>query len=206
MPGHGILTGIKDTEMLINAGRTAMTRADGAQVVCRVVPIIPNQPPESAWRETIPTEEPSLCVHSYGKGTVVYFANQPDRMSLLHGHPDFRLTLENAVRFLLGDDLLLRTDAPESVHIALTRKGGGVSSSRPATWILSLVNHTSAPGRPLRTLVPVRGIRVELRLGPLRHRVLKADGAVAVRSERGVTVLEIECLEEYCSVLLETGE
>ena len=205
IPGHAILAGIRDTELLINAGRTAMTRSGGAQVICRVVPIIANQPPERAWRETTAAEEPSLCVHAYGKGMVVYFANQPDRMSLLHGHPDFRLPLANAVRLLLGDDLILRTNAPESVHIALTQKGGAAASASAGTRILSLVNHTSGPGRPLRTLVPVFDIRVELRFGPARHRVLKADGAVTARSERGLTVVEIGRLEEYCSVALESG-
>ncbi len=199
---HPILSGITDTEMLINAGRTAMTRADGAQVVCRVVPIIANQPPERAWRETIPGEEPTLCVNSFGKGTVVYFANQPDGMSLLHGHPDFRLTLANASRMLLGDDLALRTNAPESVHVALTRKPAG-DPGRGTTWVLSLINHTSAPGRPLRTLVPVRDLRVELRLGPCRHRVLRADGKLVARSEAGLTVIEIDRLDEFCSVALE---
>ncbi len=197
---HPILAGIKDTEMLINAGSTAMTRADYAQVVCRFVPIIVNQPPERAWRETIPGEEPTICVHAFGKGSVVYFANQPDRMSLLHGHPDFRLTLANAARLLLGDDLALRTNAPESVHVALTRRHGGDPA---APWVLSLVNHTSGPGRPLRTLVPVRGLRVELRLGPARYRVLKAEGAVTVRSDRKGTVVEMERLDEFCSILLE---
>jgi hypothetical protein len=196
---HELLAGIGDTEMLINAGRTALTRADGAQVVCRVVPIIINQPPERAWRETIPGEEPSVCVHSFGKGTVVYFANQPDGLSLIHGHPDFRLTLANAARMLAGKDLLLETNAPESVHIGLTRR------QRPggATWVLSLVNHTSAPGRPLRSLVPVRDLRVELRVGPCRHRVLRSEGKVAVKSARGRTVLEVERLDEFCSVALE---
>jgi hypothetical protein len=198
---HELLTGIKDTTMIINAGRTAMATATGAQVICRVVPIIVNQPPERAWRETIPGEEASLTVHRFGKGTVVYFANQADRMSLLHGHPDFRTTLANAARLLLGDALVLRVEAPESVHIALTRRHE--DAGKGATWVLSLINHTSAPVRPLRSLVPVRDLRVELRVGPARHRVLRADGAVDVRTEKGRTRIEIEKLEEFCCIAFE---
>jgi hypothetical protein len=197
LAGHPILSGIQDTELLINGGHTVLSRVEGAEVVCRYVPIIKNQPPERAWRERIPGEEPTIAVSTFGKGTVVYFANQSDRLAFVHGHDDYRRTLANAVRFLAGR-LSLTTDAPESVHVAYTQR-----ADAPGSRLLSLVNHTSGPGRTLRSLVPVRNIEIRLEGRFANHRILKADGKVSVETDRGNTVVRVAEIREFCAVVLE---
>jgi hypothetical protein len=194
---HPILEGIENTELIINGGHTVLSRVDGAEVVCRYVPIIVNQPPERAWREKMAAEEPTIVSSSFGKGKVIYFANQSDRLAFVHGHDDYRRTLANAVRFL-ARPLSLTTEAPESVHVAYTQK-----ADAPGTRLLSLVNHTSSPGRPLRTIVPVRDITIRLEGRFPNHRILRADGGVTVAVEEKTTVFHVDEIKEFCSILLE---
>jgi hypothetical protein len=84
---------MKETRMLINSGETLLCEitSETARMVCSYMPRITNQSPEMAWHpeEEMTTGHPTLLVNSYGKGKVVYFANQPDRMNHLMGHSDF---------------------------------------------------------------------------------------------------------------------
>jgi hypothetical protein len=69
--------------------------------------------------------------------------------------------------------VLREPDAPESVHIGLTK-----SLQNPKEFIFSLVNTTSGPVRPLRSLLPVYDLRVTLKLdGKMSsHKILRSQG------------------------------
>jgi hypothetical protein len=191
------------TELLVNYGFTLLCDADAdAEVICTYNPPVHNQPPEKAWAPEWHTDHPTLVVHRFGRGQVVYFANQPDHSTYEMGHPDLRSLLIDSMRYLAGDRLPITTNAPESVHVGLTR-----SRVDPTRYVFSLVNTTSAPQRPLRGLVPVQDLRVSLDLAgmPLRdHRVLRSQGACQVRGENGRIELAIERLEDFFAVQLRT--
>ena len=92
------------TELLFNAGFTALCKpASNADVICTWVPAIQNQPPDKSWVEKFSTEFPTVVENTYGKGKVLYFANQPDLSSCLVGHPDLRNLLLRSIKHLAGN-------------------------------------------------------------------------------------------------------
>ncbi|RPI22022.1 MAG: hypothetical protein EHM61_23325 [Acidobacteria bacterium] len=199
-PGHPLVQADStDTELLINAAYTLLCKPrEGAEVICTYVPRVHNQPPEKAWVQEWSREFPTLIQNSYGNGTVLYFANQPDQISYELGHPDLRQLLLRAVRLLAGSSIPVESTAPESVHIGLTR-----SARRRGDYVLSLVNATSGPGRPVRRLVPVSDIKVKLRLEERAledYQVLRAQGSCVLQQKDGELELRISRLEDFCAL------
>ena len=95
-------------------------------------------------------------MHDYGKGQVVYFANEAAKLNYTIGHPDYHDLLVNAVNTLLGNHEVLKTNAPASVHVYLNQR-----TKEQGTYQLSLVNTSSGSQRPIRDLIPVSGITID---------------------------------------------
>ena len=196
---------MKDTRMLINNGETLLTGivSPQARIVCSYMPRIVNQSPEMAWdpEEEMITDHPTVVVNSFGEGKAVYFANQPDRMNHLMGHPDFNDLLHGAVKYLLDGETMVSTDAPASVHVWVNETAG----QEKEQYVVSLVNLTGGPGRPLRSLSPVYDIEVTLALPPGKSwnsRVLKQDGNVEVAQKGDRVTIRLERIDEFVSVAL----
>jgi hypothetical protein len=188
----------KDTELLINAGYTLLCKANPrAKKICTYNPVVHNQPPEKAWTNAWAREYPTIVENAYGKGRAIYFANQPDLITFEIGHPDVRNLLARSVRYLSGESVV-ETNAPESVHIGLTQ-----SLENPKEYIFSLVNTTSGPVRPIRSLLPVYNLRSILNLpGNLANfTVLRAQGDVEVKSEKKIEIL-LPKLDDFFSIHL----
>ena len=187
------------TELLFNAGYTALCKpAKNTKVICTWVPTIQNQPPDKSWVENLRTEFPTVVENNYGKGKVIYFSNQPDLLSFQVGHQDTRNLILRSIRYLAGNTIPIESNAPSSVNIGLTK-----SLINPGQYILSLVNTTSSPVRPIRELIPVHGIKVKLRLegrSVASHKVLRSQGEFEVKSVGQNIELNIGKLEDYCSV------
>ena len=196
---------MRDTRMLINSGETLLCEvtSETAQMVCSYMPRITNQSPEMAWHpETeMTSSHPTLLVNDYGNGKVVYFANQPDRMNHLMGHPDFSDLLYGSVRHLLDEQVIVNTNAPASVHIWLSEKDHYGDKG----YVVSLVNHTGGPERPLRSLTSVYDIEVTLNLPEnlrWKHRILRNEDNLKVSQRGGKVTLKIDRLDEFVSVAL----
>ena len=187
------------TELLFNAGYTALCNSSGeAKVICTWVPTIQNQPPDKSWVPQFSTKFPTVVENNFGKGKVIYFANQPGLLSNEIGHPDPRNLLLRSVRYLAGRSIPIETTAPSSVHIGLTR-----SLIKPGQYILSLVNTTSGPVRPVRELIPVNDIQVTLRLDGKsvdKTEVLRSQGECNITSEGQVLKMKISRLEDFCAI------
>jgi hypothetical protein len=192
----------KDTELLFNAGYTLLcTPEKQAEVICTLVPTIPNQPPDMSWVEKFSTEFPTITQNNYGKGKVLYFANQPDSIAYTIGHPDVRNLLLRSIRLLEGSSMILETSAPESVHIGLTK-----SLLKQGLYILSIVNTTSGPVRPVRSLVPVYNINVRLNLDGKsldNIEVLRSQGNYSIKTKELSLYLHIDKLEDFCAFSLQ---
>jgi len=160
-----------------------------------------NQPPEKAWVGEWSTEFPTVVENNYGQGKVLYFANQPDQISYEIGHPDARNLLLRGVRYLAGTAIPVETEIPESVHIGLTQ-----SVQNPGQYILSLVNTTSGPGRPVRSLLPVSDIQITLRLegqSLVNHKVLRPQGDFHVQAQGALLNMRLSRLEDFFAVYLQ---
>jgi hypothetical protein len=190
------------TELLINAGHTLLCRpTDQARKICTYVPVVHNQPPEKAWTNEWSREFPTVVENTYKEGIVIYFANQPDLVAHEFGHPDMRNLLLRSIKYLAGTSMIVETNAPESVHIGLTR-----STRAPAEYIFSMVNTTSAPVRPLRTVLPVHDLDVKLNLGRAlgKFKILKSAGDASVTFADGRIELHVTKLEDFFAVHLTT--
>ena len=201
-PSHPlVLPDSPDTELLINAGFTLLCKAEPAATkICTYVPVVHNQPPEKAWTNDWVGEFPTVLENTYGQGKVIYFANQPDKLAHSMGHPDVRNLLHRAVVHLAVHTIPLTTNAPESVHVGLTQ-----STADPTQYIVSLVNTTSGPGRPVRSLVPVTSLTIELKLDGKslkNYAVMKSQGECRVQMKGNVIEIVLEKLEDYFSVQL----
>jgi len=187
------------TELLFNAGYTVLCKpANKVDVICTWVPTIQNQPPDKSWVEKFSTEYPTAVENKYGKGKVIYFANQPDVLSYEVGHQDPRNALLRSIRYLAGSSIPIESTAPPSVYIGLTE-----SRLKPGHYILSLVNTTSGPVRPIRELIPVNDIRVKLRLdgkSVASHKVLRKQGEVKVKVNGQNLDLNISKLDDFCAI------
>ncbi len=194
-----------NTELLFNAGFTLLAKpTKEAEVICTWVPAIINQPPDKAWVEKFSTEFPTIVQNNFGKGKVLYFANQPDLLSYEDGHPDPRNLLLRGIRHLAGSSIPLESTAPSSVHIGLTK-----SLIEPGQYILSLVNTTSGPVRPIRELIPVHDIQVKVRLGGKsvdRYKVLRSQGDCIITSKGQVFNLRVKKLEDFCAIHIKMNE
>ncbi|MGZ8552925.1 MAG: beta-galactosidase trimerization domain-containing protein [Chitinophagaceae bacterium] len=187
------------TELLFNAGYTALSKPiKDATVICTWVPAIQNQPPDKSWVKEFSKEYPTIVENKYGAGRVLYFANQPDILSYETGHPDPRNLLLRSFRYLAGSSIPIETNAPSSVHIGLTR-----SLQKEGDHILSLVNTTSGPVRPIRELVPVHDITIKLKLDGKsvgKFKVLRSQGDCQIKSAGQNIELRISKLEDFCSI------
>jgi hypothetical protein len=187
------------TELLFNAGYTVLCKpAAKTSVICTWVPTIQNQPPDKSWVAKFSTEYPTVVENSYGRGKVLYFSNQPDDLSYTPGHPDPRNLVLRAIRHLGGSALMIETTAPSSVHIGLTK-----SLLVPGQYVLSLVNTTSGPVRPVRELIPVHDIEVKVRLdgkSMASHKVLRTQGDCQLKSNGQNIQLRLGKLKDFCAV------
>ncbi|MEX1238900.1 MAG: beta-galactosidase trimerization domain-containing protein [Cyclobacteriaceae bacterium] len=187
------------TELLFNAGFTALCKpAPSTNVICTWVPTIQNQPPDKSWVGEFSTEFPTVVENNLGKGKAIYFANQPGLLSHEIGHSDPRNLLLRSIRYLAANSIAIETTAPSSVHIGLTQ-----SLIKPGQYILSLVNTTSGPVRPVRELIPVHDIQVKVRLDGKsvnKHDVLRSQGGCTITSKGQVLEMRLSRLEDFCAI------
>ena len=109
--------------------------------------------------------------------------------------------VSRGIRYLAGSTLPLKSTAPESVHIGLT-----ASASAPGQYILSLVNTTSGPGRPVQQLIPVYDITVTLHLPFIalkNYVVLNSAGPCQVEQRSDIVHIAIDRLEDFCAISIE---
>lgn len=153
-----IVKGMELTSMLHNGGQTLITQAHtNASIITGYLPKIINQPPENAYPENWESPHPIVVMNRYGKGESVYFANEIDRLNYAPGHPDYDQLLKNSIDYLMRGNTILKSNAPASVHIYLNQ-----DTKELNTYQLSLVNTSGNLQRPLRDLIPVNDIAIDL--------------------------------------------
>jgi hypothetical protein len=193
-----------ETELLFNAGYTALCKPmSSTKVVCTWVPTIHNQPPDKAWVDSFSTEFPTITENKYGQGKVIYFANQPDLLSHVIGHADPRNLLGRAILYLVGNEIPVETNAPPSVNLGLT-----TSIQEKGQYILSLVNTTSGPVRPIRELIPVQDITVKIKIPGETYKdlkILRCQGDCTVNKSGDGFEVKISKLQDYFSMHFTMG-
>jgi hypothetical protein len=193
---HPVLEGLGDTEVVLNGGHLRLVRPhQGAEVPLTAQVPARVFPEGEAWIPEKRTGVPAAVVHRFGKGHAAYFPGMIDRLYGLFGHPDLRLLLANAVRWLLGGDDLLHVDAPVTVDVALQEQPGRV--------LLHLINLTGK--RPQSEVIPVHGIAAAVRLSARPARVLLASTGreLAFEYRDGLVHVTVDRLAVYDIVVIE---
>lgn len=208
--GHALTKGLEQTELLANWGENLLVRVQpnsGVESPITFVPQIFPQSPERAWPKTFETDFPTCIVNRYGQGEAIYFPYGVDKQVWSHGHDDFRILLGNAFGYMLNGRQKVVSNAPDGVHITLNRVAG-----EERQWLLHLINTVSPSGRPVRQVVPLQELVVELELEGselLETETLygaKADVAVIEKAKSSQTIrlhVKLDRLEEYSSVYIQ---
>jgi hypothetical protein len=171
-----------------------MTKAlNGSEIITGYLPKINNQPPEYAYPASWDSDYPVMVRNNYGKGESIYFANEMEKLNYTVGHPDYDQLLTNSINHLLGQQQVLKTSAPASVHIYLNQ-----SNKSTKTYQLSLVNTSSSSQRPFRDLIPVEKITVELPFNIESAEILYGDDNNKVKFSNNQII--IDHLEEFYSI------
>ena len=188
---NDILNGFEKTKLLHNGGNTLLVNEiPGATVVTGYLPKINNQPPENAFPENWDSNHAIVVSNNYGEGRIIYFANEPAKLNYTIGHPDYKDLMENSIRYLLEKTTILETNAPASVHVYLNQ-----SANNSGIYQLSLVNTSSTNQRPLRDLVPVSGIKVNLPFEIISYETISGNTPTTVKVTGNT--LQIDNLNEF---------
>jgi|KBSMisStaDraftv2_1062788.scaffolds.fasta_scaffold06770_3 hypothetical protein len=210
--GNDPLTaGLGDTDIIPNEGALVEvdTDADRTVVLTLIPPVIAHSgatisiPEYSAIRAT--TRIPLAVRGTFGKGRTVYFANPMDALFYRYGFPDLGRVLANAVRYALGDNAVIEVDAPEFVDISFM-----VQRQRRLVHLINfpVAKQLNTGWRHAgRTLVPVDGIVVRLKLSPherLREvRIASTEDTLASIELNGWIAVTVPRLNDHDIVVFE---
>jgi len=105
---HPVLVGFEGTSLLPGPEMRVPIRRSGADAPVdaplTLVPYYPAFPPEMVFPRTPETREPVAIFRSAGRSRVAYFAGDIDRTFWRSGNTDLSALLQDAVRWVRGDD------------------------------------------------------------------------------------------------------
>lgn len=112
-------------------------------------------PPERASLPVSHTNIPLCMVSNYKKGKVMFISYEPSRLIREYALDDMFTMIRGYVEYMLGDDKMIRLDAPKRVIMSVFGKEDRL--------MLHLVNGIGQ--RPLQDTIPCYNIRAEIKLG-----------------------------------------
>jgi hypothetical protein len=176
---HSLLAGLEDVPRIINGVWRLEVEPIGrlADIPLTLIPPYPDLPMEKVYPRVAKTEDPQVFVREFGKGRVVYFPFDIDRvfwevLSLDHG-----LLLNNAVRWATNEEPPVTVSGPGVLDVTVWRQRNSTT-----VHLVNLTNPMMMKG-PFRELIPLgpQKVRVQLpaRTAPYRVQLLAAGIAPA---------------------------
>lgn len=199
-PNHSLLEGLGDAEYILNAGFVCLIKPNlNAEVPLTIVQPFEIFPEGRAYNFSKRTQIPAVIVNNFGKGTVVYFPGEIDRLFWHLKFPDHRLLLVNAVTYKLRDKLLTYLKAPMTVDFAVQ-----IQRERKRI-IVHLINLTGK--RPYAEIIPVKDLEIEVKI-PEGFTFRKATSLtqkklLPLTTENNKVKILLEELKDYEVVVLE---
>ena len=163
------------------------------------------------------TGYPAVIANTYGKGKVIYFSGQVDRLFYRIGHPDYERLLLNSLHFV-GGSPAVTVEAPTTVEAAFFEQ------KEHKRIIIHLLNHTydqlfPAPGtgsygsfsrevfRPIGDIISVSDIQVCLQI-PDKAEIRKLlfisnSREVPYELNEGEVRFRVPRLDEYSAFVVE---
>lgn len=200
---HEIFRGIGDTEILPNGEIFLQVEPIDAYVpLTYIPPFAPLEgvgaPPERASFLTSKTNIPLLILKDRNPSRTAYFPSRIGRMIWKWKLPEHKMLLINTIRWLLGEDLTVHTDAPWGVYMSV------LEGSK--FFIINLVN--AIGDRPLSEILPVYNVKIELKL---QKEILEIEDLFSKeklefqKDDRGVSFI-VPKVDYLTSIVIRTKE
>lgn len=208
---HSIAKVFGDTDMIANNGCVCYVHAkEDTEIAATLIPEIIPQHPENAWIPEMEIDVPTIVTRTVGRGRVVYLANQVDKLYLADANPDYGKVLTQSLDWVMsGKQASIEVKAPASVIVELLEQK--TESGAPERLLVSLINLTGSPKRPLVDPLPIGCIELRLcdpRLLDLTRVYRLSDGTrlTPVESDDDGIVIQLHDLKEFETVVFESAE
>ncbi len=151
-----------DTDMIDNNGKICYIKAKNeTETVITLTPEIHQQHPENAWLPEYNSGNPVVTFNKFHQGKAAYLANQTDKNYFTDGDPDYSTLLLNTIKEVFSDkDFTFQTEAPACVYAEYLEQVD--QQGNPQKLLISLINVSGSPGRPLKEPIPVTDIKVKI--------------------------------------------
>ncbi|MGI8961762.1 MAG: beta-galactosidase trimerization domain-containing protein [Bryobacteraceae bacterium] len=175
---HPLLSGFEDATRIVNgAYRVIVTPIDDVHTAAApltVVPSYPDLPMEEVYPRSSRTREAGVFLRSFGKGRVVYFPWDADRIYWEVLSLDHAKLLRNAILWAHREPQPVEVHGPGTLDVSIWSQRKSIT-----VHLVNLTNPMMMKG-PVREIFPVGGQRVQIRI-PQTQRVAKAHLLVANR-------------------------
>jgi len=201
---HPLLAGLGDTTRIINGSYQVHVTAagDSLPTPLRIEPTYPDLPMEAVFPRANAVHDPGVYLREVGKGRVVYFPANIDRIfwDVLAG--DHALLLRNAVQWANNEPAPLEVAGKGVLDVAIWSQKESITAH-----LVNLTNPMMLKG-PIREIIPISGQKVSIRLPKDGRRVSKAHLLVAgsevpFREEGGTIVIQVPEIELHEVVALD---
>lgn len=194
---HPILAGLDDAERIINGVARVHTRARGAypNAPLTLIPSYPDLPMEQVFPRVERTDIPQLYVREVGKGRVVYFPWDIDRVFWEVLSVDHWKLLRNAVDWATHEPRPVNVEGPGVLDVTMWRQKESLT-----VHLVNLTNPMMMKG-PIREFVPVPPQKVTVRIpGGRRARrvqLLVSGKTPPIREANGQITLTIPSILDH---------
>ena len=182
---HPLLAGLEDAERIINGAFRVKVRATEpfANPPLTLIPSYPDLPMEEVYPRVASTDIPEVYLRELGKGRVVYFPWDIDRIFWEVLCVDHGKLLSNSVEWATNEERPATVTGPGVLDVTVWRQRDSLT-----VHLVNLTNPMMMKG-PFRELYPVGEQRVRVCLpegiGAKRVQLLKAGGTPHVVEEPG---------------------
>jgi hypothetical protein len=194
---HPILAGLDDAGRIINGVARVHTRARSAypNPPLTLIPSYPDLPMEQVFPRVERTDTPQVYVREVGKGRVVYFPWDIDRVFWEVLSVDHWKLLRNAVDWATNEPRPVEVEGPGTFDVTMWRQKESLT-----VHLVNLTNPMMMKG-PIREFVPVPPQKVTVRIPDGRRarrvQLLVSGRTPAVREANGRITLTIPSILDH---------
>jgi hypothetical protein len=194
---HAILAGLEDTERIINGVSRVHTRTNRnyPNPPLTLIPSYPDLPMEEVFPRVPKTDIPEVYVRETGKGRVVYFPWDIDRVFWEVLSVDHWKLLRNAVDWAANEPRPVSVTGPGTIDVTVWKQRASMT-----VHLVNLTNPMMLKG-PIREFIPTPPQKVSVRLpgGAKAKKVqlLVSGRAPKVQEANGVIQLTIDSILDH---------
>jgi hypothetical protein len=194
---HAILAGLEDAERVINGVSRVHTKTSGSypNPPLTLIPSYPDLPMEEVFPRVPKTDIPEVFVREMGKGRVVYFPWDIDRVFWEVLSVDHWKLLRNAVDWAANEPRPVTVTGPGTIDVTVWKQRASMT-----VHLVNLTNPMMMKG-PVREFIPTPPQKVNVRLpgGAKAKKVqlLVSGRAPKVQEANGVVQLTLDSILDH---------